>query len=139
MEISIHKNNIQEAATRIWNFAKGEKVWAFYGEMGAGKTTIIKALCAFLEVREPVSSPTFSIINEYQSPIAGTLCHMDLYRLKDEQEAVQAGVEDCIYSGNYCFIEWPEKAPGLLPHSFAEIKLEFIRENERSISVKIHH
>ncbi len=137
MEILFDKNNIREAAVQLWDFAKGIHVWAFYGEMGAGKTTFIKALCEYLEVKDSISSPTFSIINEYQSDKANTIYHMDLYRLKDELEAMQAGVEDCIHSGSYCFIEWPEKAPGLLPETFVELKLEIIHENERRIFAKI--
>jgi len=137
MEITFDKNNIRQAAEQVWKFAKGIHVWAFYGEMGAGKTTFIKALCEVLEVEDSISSPTFSIINEYQSSNAGTIYHMDLYRLKDELEAMQAGVEDCIYSGSYCFIEWPEKAPGLLPGTYVELKLEITAEYERRIFAKI--
>ncbi len=138
MEISFHKNNIIIAVKEVWAFAKQIKVWAFNGEMGAGKTTFIKALCTFLEVGDPISSPTFSIINEYQSRQIGNIFHMDLYRVKDELEAMQAGVEDCINSGSYCFIEWPEKAAGLLPETFVELKFEMIKENERRIYLKIY-
>ena len=137
MEIDFDKNNIRQAAEQVWDFAKDIHVWAFYGEMGAGKTTFIKALCEVVEVEDSISSPTFSIINEYQSSNAGTIYHMDLYRLKDELEAMQAGVEDCIYSGSYCFIEWPEKAQGLLPGTYVELKLEITGENERRIFAKI--
>ena len=137
MEIEFDKNNIRQAAEHVWEFAKGIHIWALYGEMGAGKTTFIKALCEVLEVKDSISSPTFSIINEYQSKKAGTIYHMDLYRLRDELEAMQAGVEDCIYSGSYCFIEWPEKAPGLLPGTYVELKLEITGENERRIFAKI--
>lgn len=139
MEISFHKNNINIAVKEVWAFAKHIKVWALYGEMGAGKTTFIKALCTFLEVGDSISSPTFSIINEYQSGEIGNIFHMDLYRVKDELEAMQAGVEDCINSGSYCFIEWPEKAAGLLPEMFVELKFEMIRENERRIYLKIYN
>lgn len=137
MEINFHKNNIDQAVQEVWDFAKHIRVWAIYGEMGSGKTTFIKALCTFLKVGDPVSSPTFSIINEYQSSKAGNIFHMDLYRLKDELEAMQAGVEDCVNSDSYCFIEWPEKAAGLLPDTFIELKLELIQENERRICVHI--
>ncbi len=104
--------------------------------MGAGKTTFIHSLCTALQVTEAVSSPTFAIINEYYSPVAGIIYHMDWYRLKDEEEALQAGVEDCLYSGNYCFIEWPEKAEGILPADALQIHIEAIDEQTRRLMVE---
>ncbi len=85
-------------------------------------------------VKETVSSPTFSIINEYSYP-GGILYHLDLYRLKDEQEAIRAGVEDCLYSGEICLVEWPERAPGIFPEDTLEIFLEIQDENTRKIRV----
>ncbi|MEI9920717.1 MAG: tRNA (adenosine(37)-N6)-threonylcarbamoyltransferase complex ATPase subunit type 1 TsaE [Bacteroidota bacterium] len=97
------------------------KVWLFHGEMGAGKTTLIKAICKTLGVESGMASPTFSIVNEY----AGNekIYHFDFYRLKNEEEAYDIGVEEYLDSGNLCLIEWPERIPGLLPSSYFEIKL----------------
>lgn len=103
--------------------------------MGAGKTTFVHALCDVLQVKNSVSSPTFAIINEYTSPVTGTIFHMDWYRLKDEKEAIDAGCEDCIESGNFCFIEWSEKFPDLLSSNTLHISLEIINEQERSLSI----
>ena len=112
---------------------KGKKVFAFHGEMGAGKTTFIHSLCEVLKVKENVSSPTFSIINEY---VAGdqVIYHIDLYRIKDDEEAVRTGVEDCLYSGNYCFVEWPEKAPSIFPHETVDVTIRVVDPQTRSIS-----
>src|SRR4051794_38404479 len=103
-------NNIKLIAERLWQQYKQYFIWAFHGSIGSGKTTFIHALCEALQVKDVISSPTFAIINEYYSPVAGTIYHMDWYRLKDEEEAIQAGVEDCLLSGNICLIEWPNKA-----------------------------
>ena len=90
-------------------------VVALYGEMGAGKTTLVAAMCRALGVQDAVSSPTFGIINEYEDLAGRPVYHIDLYRIKDEEEAVQAGVEECFYSAGYCFVEWPQKAASLIP------------------------
>ncbi len=103
--------------------------------MGAGKTTLIHALCDVLKVEDAVGSPTFAIINEYRSPVAGVIYHMDWYRIKDEMEAIQAGCEDCIDSGNLCFIEWPEKFPDLLPDSSLHISITIENDHERKIVI----
>ena len=101
--------------------------------MGAGKTTFINALCKFLQVEEVSSSPTFSIINEYSSQIEGTVFHLDLYRLKDEQEVLDVGIEDVINSNNYCFIEWPEKANFILPDEYCKIQIKLLDDGRRRI------
>lgn len=103
--------------------------------MGAGKTTLIKELCAALGVEEAVTSPTFSIVNEYDIPL-GKIFHFDFYRLKTESEALDMGYEEYFYSGNYCFIEWPEKIPNLLPESFVSIGIKVVADNSREINVK---
>ena len=116
---------------------KNNKVWAFNAPMGAGKTTFINALCKnILEIEEISSSPTFSIINEYYSPVVGQIFHLDLYRLRDEEEAIQAGVEDTLYSGKMCLVEWPEKATGLLPDDTVYFNIEVIDESSRKIIAK---
>lgn len=114
MELRFTLEGIQDAARQFWQAAAGAKVFAFHGAMGAGKTTFIHALCDVKGVSSTVGSPTFSIINEYAWP-GGTMFHIDLYRLKDEEEAIQAGVEDCLYSGHICLVEWPERAAQIFP------------------------
>jgi tRNA threonylcarbamoyladenosine biosynthesis protein TsaE len=124
---------IKAVAKALWKEGKAEKLWIFHAGMGTGKTSFIHALCEVLEVKDTVSSPSYSIINEYESPIAGTIFHMDWYRLKDEEEAIQAGIEDALLSGNLCFIEWPEKAAGLLPDKRFEVFMEILDEKMRRV------
>ncbi|CAN5632443.1 tRNA (adenosine(37)-N6)-threonylcarbamoyltransferase complex ATPase subunit type 1 TsaE [soil metagenome] len=133
MEIVFVINAIKEGAANLWEHCKFYKIWAIHGEMGAGKTTFIHALCETLQVHDVISSPTFAIINEYKSPLAGTIYHMDWYRLKDEEEAIHAGIEDSLLSGNVCFIEWPDKAAGLLPDDTLHIYIETLDENTRRL------
>src|SRR3954463_6036043 len=136
MKVEFTKENITDAAKQVWNFGKDYSVWAFHAPMGAGKTTFISTLCtAILEVKENISSPTFAIINQYQSPVAGTIYHMDWYRLKSEDEAIHAGVEDAIINGNLCLIEWPEVAPALLPDNSLHIDIEILPDNRRLIKI----
>jgi tRNA threonylcarbamoyladenosine biosynthesis protein TsaE len=125
---------IDNLARELWQEGKAYRTWAFYAPMGAGKTTLIHSICESLHVIEAISSPTFALINEYTSPEAGTIFHMDWYRLKDAQEAINAGMEDALLSDNYCFIEWPEKAESILPDKLFRINIELIDENTRSIS-----
>lgn len=113
-------------------------MFLFYGEMGAGKTTIIEALCAAKGVKERMGSPTFSIINQYgydENGVERLIYHIDLYRLKDEEEIIQAGVEDSVYSGAICFVEWPQKAPDLFDDKATKIYIEAIDETHRSIKI----
>jgi tRNA threonylcarbamoyladenosine biosynthesis protein TsaE len=135
MQTSFHLSQIKNIAAQLWRQFHHHKIWAFDAPMGAGKTTLIHALCEVLNVSSTVTSPTFAIINEYKSA-DGVICHMDWYRLKNETEVIQAGCEDCIESGNICFIEWPEKAPRLLPENTLHIKLEIINAEERRLVVK---
>jgi tRNA threonylcarbamoyladenosine biosynthesis protein TsaE len=130
-------NNIDRAAAEFLEYTNGYKVMAFHGAMGAGKTTFIKALCRQLHVTDTVSSPTYSIINQYKTLNGQPVYHLDLYRVKDEEEAVLAGVEDCFYSGNYCLVEWPEKTPGLLPDNTLHCYLSDSGNNERKLQIKM--
>jgi tRNA threonylcarbamoyladenosine biosynthesis protein TsaE len=114
-----------------------KKVWLFFGDMGAGKTTLIKAICAALNVEELVNSPTFSIINEYQAA-AGKVFHFDFYRIKNEAEAYEIGTEEYFYSGDYCFIEWPEKIPSLIPSAHVKISIRTEDNEHRTIAISIH-
>jgi tRNA threonylcarbamoyladenosine biosynthesis protein TsaE len=122
---------IKQVACKLWEKGSQKKVWAFHAEMGAGKTTFIHALCEELGVRSAISSPTFAIINEYTSTAAGTIYHMDWYRLKNEEEAMNAGVEDSLLSGQLCLVEWPEKAAGLLPDDTLHIYIEVVDQDSR--------
>lgn len=124
---------IRQVAQAIWKKNKQHTIWAFHAPMGAGKTTFIHALCEVLEVKDTISSPTFAIINEYMSPVAGTVYHMDWYRLKDEEEAMQAGVEDTLLSNSLCLVEWPEKAAGLLLDNTLHIYIEALDAETRRI------
>jgi tRNA threonylcarbamoyladenosine biosynthesis protein TsaE len=129
--------DLPELAGRWWTHAGKARVFALHGPMGVGKTTLVQALCKALGVREMVNSPTFSLVNEYRLPSGEPVYHLDLYRVRDEEEALSAGMEDCLYSGSYCFVEWPEKAAQMIPvdavHAWIEttgpetrlVKLEF--------------
>ena len=130
-------NDIELAARQFIENTAGRKVFAFHGDMGAGKTTFINTICKQLGVEDVVSSPTFSIINQYQTNTGQTIYHLDLYRLKDEEEAIMAGVEDCLYSGHYCFTEWPEKAPGLFPDNTVHCFLTLAGNESRKLQIKL--
>lgn len=118
---------IDRVAGALLQYLRPDAVVAFSGEMGAGKTTFIKALCRVKGVRGVTSSPTFSLINDYLYPgpdgRPAHLFHLDLYRIRDEEEAVAAGIEDCLYSGAPCLVEWPEKIEGLLPPGTVRLML----------------
>ncbi len=113
------------------------RVWCFYGEMGAGKTTLIKALGEHLGVSDPMSSPSFAIVNQYLTADQETIYHFDFYRLKEEMEAQDLGAEDYFYSGDYCFIEWPERIPSLLPDGHLKINIKLVNEFARSVSLEL--
>lgn len=130
-------NRINEAAAHLWRMYNSKKIWAFHGNLGSGKTTLINALCKFLKVENTVTSPTFSIINEYLSREYGIIYHIDLYRLISEEEAINVGVEECILSKNYCFIEWPEKAPGLLPPDVLHLFIDALNNDKRKLTVSV--
>lgn len=129
-------SEINSAVSEILKLINIKNVIAFHGNLGAGKTTLISAVCRKLGVAEKISSPTFSIINEYTSPNVGNIFHIDLYRLKNETDAINAGVEDCLASGSLCFVEWPEKAPKLFEDSF-HCYLTTVNENMRKMLIKL--
>ncbi len=138
MKFHFSLNNINEIARAFWKVAGDTKVFAFHGPMGAGKTTFIHALCDAKGVKDTVGSPTFSIINEYAYTENGStkkIFHLDLYRLKDEEEAIQAGVEDCLYSDHICLIEWPEKAPGIFPENTLHVYIDIIDSANRKLGI----
>lgn len=137
MNLMFTLETIEAAAKKFLTAINGRKVIVFHGEMGAGKTTFIHSICRILKVQNNMSSPTFSIINEYLLPEGHIIYHMDLYRLKDEYEAIEAGVEDCISSGKLCFIEWPEKAPALFPEETLHCYFYPLTDNERKLRINL--
>ena len=136
MELTFSLNEIEDSAKQFIAYLKDKKVVAFSGNLGAGKTTFIKELCKQLGVEENVTSPTFSIINQYTTVNNSTIFHIDLYRVKDEEEAINAGVEESIYSGDVCFIEWPEKLISLLPEDTVDVFMETVNESKRKLVCK---
>lgn len=134
MQFTFTLAEVKQAAQKLFKIGSAKKVWAFYGEMGVGKTTFIHALCENLRVTSTIGSPTYSIINEYISPDVGIIYHMDWYRLKGEEEALEAGVEDTLLSGNLCLVEWPEKAENLLPEDCLKVTISIVDEQTRQVS-----
>ena len=121
-------------ARQLLDVLKDYPVWLFYGEMGAGKTTLIKAICEELGVEDQASSPTFSIVNEYATA-KGPVYHFDFYRIKSEQEAMDLGYEEYFYSGHACFVEWPELIPSLIPDNAVAITIRLLPNGDRELSV----
>ncbi len=113
-----------------------KKTLLFYGSMGVGKTTLIKEIVKQLGVDDVVSSPTFSLVNEYQSRNGETIYHFDFYRIHSEEEALDIGIEDYFYNNDWCFIEWPEKVKNLLPLNAVEIHLSLNNNETRNILIK---
>lgn len=129
-------DNIDEVAKEFVNLMGDDTIFAFYGKMGAGKTTFIKALCKALGVEEEVNSPTFAIVNEYRSESTAELIyHFDFYRIKKVEEVFDLGYEDYFYSGALCFIEWPELIEELLPEDTKKISIEENNDGERIITI----
>lgn len=132
MKITFSLDQISDVAEQILA-QKPKNVILFDGEMGAGKTTFIKALAKTLGVNEATSSPTFSLVNEYQTAEKKLLYHFDVYRLKNENEAYDMGMEDYLYSGNWCFIEWAEKIPNLIPEAHSVIQIKLMPDGKREL------
>lgn len=138
MEIKIQSlEHINEAAREFIAAMGDNTVFALYGKMGAGKTTFIKALCQELGVEDVVTSPTFAVINEYRSDIAGELIyHFDFYRIKKLEEVYDMGYEDYFYSGALCFIEWPELVEELLPGNTIKVTIEELEDGSRRLTME---
>lgn len=124
-------SDLPQIADALLSFAANKKIFLLNGEMAAGKTTFAKAICKKLGVVETISSPTYSIVNEYQGE-DDKIYHFDFYRIKNEEEAFDIGFEEYLYSGAFCLIEWPEKVSSLLPQNFINVRIE-IGENEERI------
>lgn len=126
--------DLDEAAGKLLSFAGEEKIFVFEGDMGAGKTTFIKSVAKAMGVEDLVSSPTFSIVNEYDASGA-PVYHFDFYRINDLREAYDIGYEEYFYSGNFCLIEWPQKISALLPESYIKTEILIVGDRERSLVI----
>lgn len=136
MEIFFDIGEIEKAAKEFLKISQGYKVLAFSGELGSGKTTFITALCKQLRVTETVSSPTYSIIQEYLSDRNKIVYHIDLYRIRNREEAMEAGIEDCLNSNEICMVEWPEKALQIFPENTIFSSFEIISANRRKLIIQ---
>jgi tRNA threonylcarbamoyladenosine biosynthesis protein TsaE len=137
MELIFSLQEIENAAKEFLPQLNTSRIATFNGEMGTGKTTFIQSVCRQMGVTDDMSSPTYSIINQYKTTNGATINHIDLYRLKDTQEAIEAGVEDAIGSGDYSFIEWPEKIMVVLPLPFINVFIEVTKDFKRRLNAKV--
>ncbi len=131
-------DELEQVASNFISSYHQPAVFCFYGAMGAGKTTFIQALCQQLKVVDVVNSPTFAIVNEYDTEDNDKVYHFDFYRLKEQQEALDLGYEDYFYSDSYCFVEWPEKIDTLLPEHRFDVKITVLEDMTREIEVIEH-
>ena len=134
MEITFSLDQLDEVANQII-VQNPKKVILFHGEMGVGKTTLIKALAKKLGVLEPTKSPTFSLVNEYQTTTNQLVYHFDFYRLNRETEALDMGIEEYLYSGDWCFIEWAENIPNLIPEAHSIITIQLLADGKRHLKL----
>jgi tRNA threonylcarbamoyladenosine biosynthesis protein TsaE len=130
-------SEIKKVAKAILEFGQKTPVWIFEGPMGAGKTTLIKAICDVLIVTSHVQSPTYSLVNEYVTKQGKDLYHFDFYRIKNEEEAMDIGVEDYLYSGERCFIEWASKIENLLPTKYLKIEIQVQEDGGRIVNLSL--
>lgn len=137
MEIVFTLDEIENAANLFINLLQNYKIITFNGDLGAGKTTLIASVCKLLGVAETVTSPTYSIIQEYRTKTENIIYHLDLYRIKSVPEAIDAGVEDCLESGEICLVEWPEKASVLFSEKIVRASLETLSANKRKLVVQL--
>ncbi|MEO8823954.1 MAG: tRNA (adenosine(37)-N6)-threonylcarbamoyltransferase complex ATPase subunit type 1 TsaE [Ginsengibacter sp.] len=137
MEIYFDFNEIEKTAKKFLEAIKHNKVFAFSGDLGAGKTSFIIALCKVLGVTETVTSPTYSIIQEYKTRDNKIIFHIDLYRIKSKGEAMDAGIEDCLQSNDICMVEWPERAPEIFPEKTIFTSIEILSETKRKLIITL--
>jgi len=136
MEIIIKdKRHLRAAAKQLLEYSGHKKLYAFYGAMGAGKTTIIKAICEFLGARDIVSSPTFTLVNEYKTSLGETLFHIDFYRIKKQEEVFDFGIEEYLSGDSYCFMEWPELVEDILPTETVKVKISVDDKEQRFLFI----
>ncbi len=133
MEIIFSLDEIQAVAKKIIETPALKKIITFHALMGVGKTTLIKAIVTELGIKDNTSSPTFSLINEYRTPAGEAVYHFDLYRLNNEEEGYDMGLDEYFYSDQWCFIEWPEKTPNLIPINHAQIHIELLENGNRKL------
>lgn len=136
----IHVQKVEDligAAKEFLELIKDRKIICFNGQMGAGKTTFVKALLKAMDARDDGSSPTFALINEYSSYMYGPIFHFDLYRIESMEEALDLGIEEIIYQDSICFIEWPDKILNLLPEDYVEVKIEVNEDQSRTLIVEL--
>ena len=129
------KRHFSAAAKQLLKYSGDKKIFAFYGSMGAGKTTIIKAICENLGAVDIVSSPTFTLVNEYRTSKGETLFHIDFYRIKKQEEAYDFGIEEYLTGDSYCFMEWPELIEELLPPETLIIRISVDNNEQRILSL----
>ena len=138
MVLTLHsENELFEAGQRLLDEFPDNRVFCFYGEMGAGKTTFIKEICRVLGVSDTTSSPTFAIVNEYLTSDGESIYHFDFYRIEKLEDAYEIGVEDYLYSGSYCFIEWAENIEPLVQPDFVKVHITIGPDDKRTISAQI--
>jgi len=130
-----HKKYLPVAARRILEYTSGKKLFAFYGSMGAGKTTIIKAVCKILGAEDIVTSPTFTLVNEYRTTTGEVLYHIDFYRIKKKEEVLDLGIEEYFNSGFFCLMEWPELIGEILPPETVIIKITVDKKEHRILEI----
>lgn len=130
-------HGLEKAASKLIGHFPGQRIFAFYGKMGAGKTTFIQSICKVLETNDNITSPTFALINEYKTEADDSIFHFDFYRIKSLEEAFDLGYEDYFYSGSYCLIEWPELVEPLLPQEYVEVKIEADEGGKRQITAQM--
>lgn len=128
-------NKIDATAKIFIEKMGNKKVFAFNGNMGVGKTTFINAICKMMGVTQIVNSPTFSIVNEYETLLGNIIYHFDCYRIQKIQEALDLGAEEYLYSGNYCFIEWSENITPLLPDDLVNVNMTELEDGSRKIEI----
>ena len=132
-----HLKELPEIARKLVEQFADERVFAFYGKMGAGKTTFIQSVCRVLGSDDTVTSPTFALINEYNTDKNGSVFHFDFYRIKNLEEVFDLGYEDYLYSGSYCLIEWPELIEPLLPEKVVRVRIEVETDGSRKFTANI--
>lgn len=130
-----HLDDISQVAKEVVKYCKAEKIWVFKGRMGAGKTTLIKSIASEFGIEELVSSPTFSIVNEYINASNDKFYHFDFYRIEDSEEVLDIGIDEYFYSGSYCWIEWAEKIPEYIPETFILLEIEVDSKGKREINI----
>jgi tRNA threonylcarbamoyladenosine biosynthesis protein TsaE len=129
------KRHLPAAAKQLLKYSENKKIFAFYGSMGAGKTTIIKAVCEYLGAIDTVTSPTFTLVNEYKTASGESLFHIDFYRIKKQEEVYDFGIEEYLSGNSYCFMEWPELIEELLPPETIAVRISVDNLEQRILSI----